>query len=403
MNQLTDIPNLDPKAIELLQASGFTDVTSLKKHTLSEIAEETYKTNEILDIYSESPSDETIASWLKPLEFEPPVSDPAVADAEPIFGATSDSDHIISPQALLSASYAIPISQRFIDENSIVLDNLLAGKIKFISEKEALKHISAKELNTPDPTIDKMVTGPAKPLEEDDVNFDVNSGIVEETSDTEIAELKQFSRMNPAAEEKILSGINQQPMDELDEILAQRELREKSHNIISKKRIQDMETFRQSGSRIEPLVSASANDLTRSTKKETNAGVDPNSRRFIKGVLHSRAGDFMVSTLAFLLFVALVISAFAITPLLFVDKEKYWWAMFAPLLAFLGVFIYFAFTRRAMCPICNQRQYAIKRCLKHSKAHYWGPLGYMLPTAIHVVLFKWFRCIFCGTSVRLKE
>jgi hypothetical protein len=30
-------------------------------------------------------------------------------------------------------------------------------------------------------------------------------------------------------------------------------------------------------------------------------------------------------------------------------------------------------------------------------------LGHILPLAAHVLVFRWFRCTFCGTSVRTKE
>jgi hypothetical protein len=41
--------------------------------------------------------------------------------------------------------------------------------------------------------------------------------------------------------------------------------------------------------------------------------------------------------------------------------------------------------------------------LKNRKAHHIPVLGYVFAVAVHIVLFRWFRCTYCGTPVRLKE
>ncbi len=370
MKQLQDLPNLSPEAIELLQASGYTDVKALKDHTLSEITEQTRKTNEILNILTDSPTKELLTTWLSPLGHEV---------VRPV--RETDSGHIIPPRSLLSASFAIPLSEEFIAENAIVMDKLLPGTVKFISEREALKHMSREDLE----------------IAETDKTQEVVKKVPVESKP--VVELKKTTQTEDAA----ITEAHDQPKLDIDDIYPEPLFNEKSDYILNKDRIIDMETFRKTGSRIEPLVSSSANDLIRSTKKETNEGVNPSSRRYIKGVLHNHFGSFMISTGAYLSSILLFISAFPLTSLLLVDKNKYWWAIFSPLLILSAIFIYFAFTNQAFCPICRQKQYALKSCLKHRDAHYWGLLGYMLPTAIHALLFKWFRCIFCGTPIRLKK
>jgi len=154
---------------------------------------------------------------------------------------------------------------------------------------------------------------------------------------------------------------------------------------------------------VAPLKSASSGDLTRSVSKDTNKGVNPNSRFYIRGVLNKRAGAFMFSVFAFIMFNLCVLAGFLLPLLLVVDKEKFAWAVYTPILIVVGILIYFMFSGRATCPVCNQKQFAPKNCLKHRDAHKWPILGYMLPTALHAAVFKWFKCIFCGTSIRLKE
>ena len=55
------------------------------------------------------------------------------------------------------------------------------------------------------------------------------------------------------------------------------------------------------------------------------------------------------------------------------------------------------------CRICNQRLFVPRRCHKHAKAHHIKFVGYVLPLSVHLLLFHWFRCTYCGTAVRLKK
>jgi hypothetical protein len=55
------------------------------------------------------------------------------------------------------------------------------------------------------------------------------------------------------------------------------------------------------------------------------------------------------------------------------------------------------------CRICNQLLFVPRRVNKNSKAHHAPLLGYIVPTALHLLVFRWFRCTYCGTAVRVKE
>jgi hypothetical protein len=47
--------------------------------------------------------------------------------------------------------------------------------------------------------------------------------------------------------------------------------------------------------------------------------------------------------------------------------------------------------------------YVPKHCLKNRKAHHLPLLGHIGAVALHVMVFKWFNCTFCGTSIRIKK
>lgn len=57
---------------------------------------------------------------------------------------------------------------------------------------------------------------------------------------------------------------------------------------------------------------------------------------------------------------------------------------------------------RARCRICSCPLYFSKNCLKNRKAHLIPGLGYVVSAALHLLTFGWFRCMYCGTAVRLR-
>ncbi len=63
----------------------------------------------------------------------------------------------------------------------------------------------------------------------------------------------------------------------------------------------------------------------------------------------------------------------------------------------------FAKAQTLSCPLCHGTVLHSKSCHKHRDAHRFPLLGYVW-TAIIDVLCRWsFRCMYCGTSFRLKK
>jgi hypothetical protein len=57
---------------------------------------------------------------------------------------------------------------------------------------------------------------------------------------------------------------------------------------------------------------------------------------------------------------------------------------------------------RTRCRICSCHMFYNRRCFKHQKAHRLFGLGHGGSAALHGLLFKWMRCMYCGTAIRLR-
>ncbi|HEX7262157.1 MAG TPA: hypothetical protein VF258_10110, partial [Luteolibacter sp.] len=79
------------------------------------------------------------------------------------------------------------------------------------------------------------------------------------------------------------------------------------------------------------------------------------------------------------------------------------WLLAFPLaLPVLGI-AYLIWGMHGSCRVCGQKLFVPRMCLKNSKAHQIRGLGHIVPVCLHILLFKWFRCTYCGTPIRLKK
>ncbi len=182
---------------------------------------------------------------------------------------------------------------------------------------------------------------------------------------------------------------------------------------ISIGRYRSMEELVPHSKRAAPVVDAPINPrhtLMRSTLPETNEGVNPQSRRYVRGVLHANRGQVIwgaLFTVASQLIIPIgIVAAFM---LLLKDQKValfQWvpnWFIALPFLVFVFGLLYFLVSVHASCRVCGQKCFVPRNCLKNKKAHYVPVLGYIFPTALHMLAFRWFRCTHCGTPIRLKE
>lgn len=145
-------------------------------------------------------------------------------------------------------------------------------------------------------------------------------------------------------------------------------------------------------------------------REATNQGRDPESRWYIRGVLHSHPITVFCGAWATLLvMIALPISLVAGALLLLsTELPDYFvwvpgWLLAVPIaLPPLGL-LYLIFGFNGNCRVCGQKLFVHRSHIKHPKAHRVRGLGYIFPLCIQVIIFSWFRCTHCGTSIRLKE
>jgi len=153
-------------------------------------------------------------------------------------------------------------------------------------------------------------------------------------------------------------------------------------------------------SEIQPLEGRGSN-LMNAPKAETNKGRDKHSRRYIRGVLHPDPPR--VFTAAFITFVALFMFPISIAAMIMVVLQYSTWWVVVPIVNLVFAALYLIMSSGLKCRICGQPMFMAKRCLRHDKAHRIPLIGYILPTSLHMMIFKWFHCSYCGTAVRLKE
>ncbi|RYD20017.1 MAG: hypothetical protein EOP88_16685 [Verrucomicrobiaceae bacterium] len=150
--------------------------------------------------------------------------------------------------------------------------------------------------------------------------------------------------------------------------------------------------------------------LIRAPRVETNKGRNPHSRLYIRGVLHSHPFSIAIGALITLVIMVMLPTGIISAALLLLSSEmpeKFeWvpkWLLVFPLsLPILGL-IYLIWGARGSCRICGQKLFVPRMCLKNTKAHHIRGLGHIVPLCFHILLFKWFRCTYCGTPVRLKK
>lgn len=348
MKPISDVENMPPEAIELFEAAGYIDAQTIFSQKISDITMELVKANNVLEIIDVKPTLEMVKQWLEPIEAK--------------YGIVTEDDSLqvdpsmlIEPEDMINNPRSLPISEQFLKNNNIEVSELPSGNLRFLDRDQALTFLSNSN-NDALSLADSTPTLPVKQIE------------------------------------------NEKPL-----LFDKPSLTKKEPQALDLSRIISIETFQNEGSHVKPIASKEDVNHIKTVSKEANKGLSPQSRFYVKGVLHRDVSKFKFSCRWFILSNILIFLSFAITPFVILDKDKYSWAIWAPLLAVLGAILYLSLAQGSKCPVCNQKQFAPKICRKHKNAHHWPIFGHMLPTAIHALLFKWFRCIYCGTSIRLKK
>ena len=356
MPKLEQISVLPAAAIELLEAVGYTEVGDLDQADTNELIVELVEANKLLGVMPGEPTKQSLEEWQK-----------------------LANDHVM-------------------------------GRKEILQERQQ----ESGKAKSEEPTTDK-IGDPHKHEDRDSspviVNLEQNSGILE------------MLAVSPEAESLDAAALHDRKLsfsDMPDGLLLSRYEGDMKINIMTTlgradthlrrrdevkriglkaSRIRSFDDLRHGNHHVKPLQGGMPNEEI-SQDKNLNAGIDPESRRFIKGVPHSDPKSIYLAALAvFFLAVCSVLNLVGVPALLIVQKHLgherllVWvMALFAVLL--VSILCYLLLGLRAHCKICSQRPLMPKKCVKHKKAHHVRGIGYILPTALQVLFFKWFYCTY---------
>lgn len=357
MESLNCIPGIGEKSRELLEAAGYPDVESIATAGTDELTAELERANSILQIAKKTPSRTIVVKWVNAAREiaglpDEPANEEAEVNGEPV-------DYEESPEVaamLVSAPFAIPLPARVLMSRQLAVSDI----------------------------------PPAVLLNRYPGDLDVRTGKrlpgVRDARPKTAPVAGNYLRMSEGGGQRV----------EIDTTKL------RSTTDAGEPRV-----------RLPAVKTSPANDriaLIRAPRTETNRGRDPQSRWYIRGVLHSHPKSIIAGALVTLLLFIMTPLAVISSLLLLLSGEMPrdfgwvpgWLIVFPLVLPFFGL-CYLIWGYGGSCRICGQNLFRHRHHRKNAKAHHVVGLGYILPLCFHILLFRWFRCTHCGTPVRLKE
>lgn len=350
MTNLSSIPGIGKLSLELLQAAGFSDAESIAKAGVDELTLELERANRILKISKKTPTRKNVQEWVE-FARDQTGAEPNIAEKVVMPVNYEDSPDVVA--LLMAAPFAIPLPARVLMEQKLAVADIPPAIL-------LNRYSGDLEVRVEDRVANPRNGRPAPPSN--------NVRIAEQGAqriEIDASKFKSIEAMVAAGPRSITSRI------------------------------------RPSDDRVA---------LIRAPRVETNEGRDPSSRFYIRGVLHSHPVALSVGAAVTLLLTALLPLGIISAVLLLLSSEMpahfswvpKWLLVFPCALPVIGV-LYLIYSTQAGCRICGQKLMVPRACLKNTKAHHIRGLGHIIPVSLHILLFKWFRCTYCGTPVRLKK
>lgn len=167
----------------------------------------------------------------------------------------------------------------------------------------------------------------------------------------------------------------------------------------------NFEDFQAGRSRVAPLSRYALDAPGEHPHLERLNAHESLSRWVRRGVVHPNPGLLIFGALIVLLWRVALLAAVLSVPwlLLAVPKPSEYAPQIgavAAILAVLGI-THLIVGSRARCRICSCHLFYSRNCVKNPKAHAVPGLGKTASLALHLLLFQWFRCMYCGTAIRL--
>jgi hypothetical protein len=352
MTNIDRIPGIGKAGLELLEAAGFYNLEALAKAGVDELATELERANRILKISKRTPERKNVEKWIhtardltglvvmEQLDVVMPVNYEQVP-------------HVAA--MLANAPFAIPLPARVLVKQDVpvgeippaILLNRYSGDLEVKIEERPIAP-------APKPTRPASQSGNVRLSDPAASRIEIDTSRIKSTDTLAGTAPKQAVAKAPVQDDRVA--------------------------------------------------------LIRGPRPETNLGKNPSSRRFIRGVLHSHPVAMTAGAIITLMLIVVLPLAILSAALLLLSDQwpatfnwvPIWLLAFPLSLPILGI-AYAIWGQSGSCRICGQKQFVPKVCLKNAKAHHIRGLGTIIPTCLHIILFHWFRCIYCATPVRLKE
>lgn len=374
MAKITTIPGIGKSSQELLEVAGFLDIDAIARAGVDELVAALEKANDILKIAKRTPPRASVQKWVDAAREMTGVSQVEEQDEEPRQMPVNYEGNPEVAAMLDGSPFAIPLPAKVMVDNRLgvsdippaILLNRYSGDLEVRISDRTPKRSGERPLER---AVSREPAAVREPVE--------------------------ISRPSPTAHIQRTSSPESRLDIDTSRVKTFEEFSELPQRPPTRKKLQ------QDNDRVA---------LLRAPREETNRGKDPKSRFYIKGVLHTHPMSLAFGAIITLLLMMVLPAAIVSSALLFISDQfpgtlpwvPKWLLAFPVALPVLG-FLYLSFGLNGKCRICGQRQFWPRHCRKNSKAHHFPGLGHIVPTALHMLTFKWFRCIYCGTPVRLKK
>lgn len=359
MPDLTRIPDLQESLLELLEVAGVSDLEALSTADAKSLTAELGRANGVLKLAAETPDQDAVAGWVR--EARKLTGKPDLSEVLAALPANYEEKQEVLVM-LASAPFAIPLPARHLVEKKVGVGEIPVGIL--LNQYPGDLDVRVAERVAAPKVVKNPAAGYVQVAEPVMQRLEVNTARMKTTEDFEA--VPRIPKSLPAVEPSVVEEAAPKGEDRVA--------------------------------------------LIRAPREKTNRGVAPESRRYVRGVLHSHpkglAFGAVISLLVMLVLPLAIVSGIL---LLLSDQvpETFGWVppwvlAFPAALPLLGL-LYLIFGVSGSCRICGQKLFVPKACRKNIKAHHVPGLGYIVPVALHMLFFRWFRCTYCGTPVRLKK
>lgn len=350
MTNLSSIPGIGKTSLELLDAAGFFDAEALAKAGVDDLTKELARANSVLKIAKRAPGRASIAKWIESARKLTGYEEETVAAEVAAPVNYEDSPQVAS--MLAHAPFAIPLPARHLVEHQLAVGDIPSALL--LNRYSGDLDVRVEE-RVPAPKIGRSGGNDIRITE-----------TVMGRLDIDVSKIKNVDALAGSAPRRAASP---KTTGEDDRVA-----------------------------------------LIRGPLAKTNEGRDPNSRRYVRGVLHTHPISLRLGAIVTLILMAIlptaIVSAFLLLLSEQMPEQFAWvpkWLLAFPLALPVVGLAFLIWGASASCRICGQKQFLPKMCLKNAKAHHIRGLGHILPVCFHLLLFSWFRCTYCGTPVRLKK